>query len=796
MAENNEKLILPLLVTKSVVLYPGVNQNIDAGRSISLKAIEASLNNSSSLIFVTTQYSPDIDDIKGEDCYTVATLCKITSSTQRGKNVKVRMQPIDRVDLSLISLNEDGFFVCEGVVRKIEEYDAATGKAAIDSLSSLMESMPEVMMGMPKENMNALARTKDADLYCYEIAASLSLPTERKQKILEANNITDLVDLVTEGLLSQKQQNDIEKDIQSDIRENAEKQQKDYFLRERMKAIKKELGEDEGSDIDALLKKAEDNPYPDAVKAKVKSEAKKYEMMPQGSLEGALCLSYIETLLNVPWYEKTEDNNDLSEVERILDEDHYGLKEPKKRITEYLAVKQLTGNLKSPILCFYGPPGCGKTSLGKSIARALGRKFVKASLGGISDEAEIRGHRRTYVGSMPGRIISGMVRAGVNNPVFLLDEIDKVASSYKGDPSSALLEVLDPEQNFAFNDNFIEEPYDLSDVLFICTANDLENIPAPLRDRLELIEISSYTEYEKLQIGRQHLLKKQLELNGLTEEQVSFTDDAYLYIIRHYTREAGVRELERRIASCLRKIAVAIVKDPSITHVDVDEKKVVEYLGAPIYEDMSQKEQEAQIGVVTGLAYTEYGGEILPIEVNYFKGRGGFVVTGNLGDVMKESCSIALDYVKSNASKYNIDPEIFENNDIHIHVPEGAVPKDGPSAGVAITCAIISCLSRTPASPDVAMTGEVTLRGHALPIGGLREKSLAALRSGIKTIIVPKENKKDVDELPDEVKNSLEIVFMETVDDAVKVILGPINSEVTPVKPPKTSKAKSSKATA
>ena len=434
---------------------------------------------------------------------------------------------------------------------------------------------------------------------------------------------------------------------------------------------------------------------------------------------------------------------------------------------EYLAIKKLTGNLKSPILCFYGPPGTGKTSLGKSIARALGRKFFKCSLGGISDEAEIRGHRRTYVGSLPGRIIQGMRKAGVTNPVFLLDEVDKLASSYKGDPASALLEVLDPEQNNQFNDNYVEEPYDLSDVLFICTANYLDNIPGPLRDRLELIQLSSYTEIEKMHIAKEHLVKKQIALNGLKEEQVSFEDDSLRFIIRSYTREAGVRELERKIASCLRKVAVAYVKDPSITNTVVTPDKVREYLGVPYFED-TQKEKEAQVGVVTGLAYTEYGGDILPIEVNYFKGKGALILTGHLGDVMKESASIALDYVKSNAEAFEIDPEIFANNDIHIHVPEGAVPKDGPSAGVAMTCAIISCLSKRPVSPDVAMTGEVTLRGQSLPIGGLREKSLAALRSGIKKIVVPKDNKKDVDELPKEVKDTLQIVYMSSVEDAIK----------------------------
>ncbi|MCF0112878.1 MAG: endopeptidase La, partial [Bacilli bacterium] len=423
---------------------------------------------------------------------------------------------------------------------------------------------------------------------------------------------------------------------------------------------------------------------------------------------------------------------------RVLDDDHYGLEKVKKRIIEYLAVKKMTGNLKAPILCFYGPPGCGKTSLGRSIARALGRNFFKASLGGISDEAEIRGHRRTYVGSMPGRIIHGMTKSKTINPVFLLDEIDKVGGqNYHGDPSSALLEVLDPEQNFAFNDNYLEEPYDLSNVLFLCTANYLDNIPAPLRDRLELIEVPSYTEPEKIQITQGFLIPKQVKANGLKMEDISFTEEAIKTMIEHYSMEAGVRQLERLIASVCRKVVVDILSTENLPRpVLIDPEAVRKYLGAQLFEG-SKKEKENQIGVVTGLAYTEFGGDILPIEVTYFAGKGGLVLTGKLGEVMKESATIALDFVRANAEKFGINDEIFQKNDIHIHVPEGAVPKDGPSAGVAMTTAIISCLSHTPVDANVAMTGEVTLRGKALPIGGLREKSLAAMRSGIKHIIVP-----------------------------------------------------------
>ena len=773
MPEKANVLTLPLLVTRALVIFPGNQQLIEAGREFSIDAIKASKANSDSLLFVTSQINANVENPTKDDVYLTGTICRILSSTERNEHIRVRVEVIERAKIETIFENDDNgkYLVAQGSVSKLPEISDIKNDSIIKAIDKALSSMPAIVSTMPKNVANQVAHSNDAVSLCYALAGFLEAPNERKQAILEAATAEELMQNILVLLNGENQKNQIEKDIAETVRESTEKSQRDYFLREKLKAIKKELGEGENSnDPDSVLEKLEQNPYPEFVKTKVKNEVKKFNMMPPGSLEGALIQSYIDVLLNVPWYEKTEDNEDLKNVEQILNEDHFGLENPKKRIIEYLAVKKLTGNLKSPILCFYGPPGTGKTSLGKSIARALGRKFFKASLGGISDEAEIRGHRRTYVGSMPGRIIQGMRKAGVTNPVFLLDEVDKLASSYKGDPASALLEVLDPEQNTAFNDNYLEEPYDLSDVLFICTANYLENIPGPLRDRLELIELNSYTEIEKLHIAKDHLVSKQKTLNGLQEDQASFTDDAITYIIRHYTRESGVRNLERLIASCLRKVAVAIVKDPSIKHIEIDEKKVLEYLKTPIFDD-SNKEVEPQIGVVTGLAYTQFGGDILPIEVNYFKGKGGLILTGNLGDVMKESASIALDYVKSNAEHFQIDPDIFIGNDVHIHVPEGAVPKDGPSAGVAITTAIVSCLSKRPVNPDVAMTGEVTLRGNALPIGGLREKSLAALRCGIKAIIVPKDNKKDVEELPKEVKDSLKIEYMKTVDDAVKFAL-------------------------
>ena len=770
MSDRPQTLTLPLLPTRSFVLFPSTIQPIEAGRSFSINAIRAAHLQADSLLFVACQKNPNDETIDFDAIYHVGTLCRIVSIVEKGDLVRVRVDVVERIVLNEISYDQvNGYYVANGTIDNVPMMDEITNDSIIRAIVDKLNNLPNVLSLLNKSTLNQVNKVKDAASLCYILASNLQCSTEEKQAILECDNVNDLMEKILLLISGEQTKAQIDENIANSVRESTEKSQKEYFLREKLKAIKKELGEvtDDKNSPESILEKLEKNPYPENIKKKVKSELAKFDMMPQGSLEGALIQSYLDVLMSIPWWEKTEDDEDLKHVEAILDEDHYGLENPKKRIVEYLAIKKLTGNLKSPILCFYGPPGTGKTSLGKSIARALGRKFFKCSLGGISDEAEIRGHRRTYVGSLPGRIIQGMRKAGVTNPVFLLDEVDKLASSYKGDPASALLEVLDPEQNNQFNDNYVEEPYDLSDVLFICTANYLENIPGPLRDRLELIQLSSYTEIEKMHIAKEHLVAKQIALNGLKPEQVIFEDDALKFIIRSYTREAGVRELERKIASCLRKVAVNFVKNPDcgVTTINVD--KVREYLGVPIFED-TQKEKEPQVGVVTGLAYTEYGGDILPIEVNYFKGKGALILTGHLGDVMKESASIALDYVKSNAENFQVDPELFVNSDIHIHVPEGAVPKDGPSAGVAMTCAIISCLSHRPVSPDVAMTGEVTLRGQALPIGGLREKSLAALRSGIKKIVVPKDNKKDVDELPKEVKDTLQIVFMSSVEDAVK----------------------------
>ena len=777
----NEKqpLTLPFLITKGLVVYPNMNEAVDAGRPYSMEAIRQAKANSNSLLFVGCQKEADKDDIKiPDDVFETATLCRIVYSNEKDGSIKVRLIGSRRVLLSNIRF-EKGSYIADGSILEDEEGDANEELQLIAKLSQSLATSNFMNPNVVKNTLTSLQNGDSVGNVVDTIAQYLDFRVADKVALLAERNTNERLKILLRLLDEQKQITQIEQKLDETVRERAEKSQKEYFLREKMKAIKDELGEGAGvNDVDAIKAKLEKNPYPENVKAKIKNELHRMEMMPDGSLESSLILNYIQTLINVPWYQRTEDNDDLSNVQKILDENHFGLEKVKKRIIEYLAVKQATGTLKAPILCFYGPPGCGKTSLAKSIAQALGRKFYKCSLGGVSDEAEIRGHRRTYVGALPGRIIQGMTRAGTVNPVFLLDEIDKVGgANYRGDPSSALLEVLDPEQNFAFNDNFLEEPYDLSNVLFIATANYLENVPAPLRDRLELIEVPSYTEIEKLKIAADFLIQKQMKANGLKEGDIIFTEEGIREMIEFYTREAGVRELERLVASCCRKAIVELIKNPSLPRpIKVDAEQVKKYLGVEIFED-TKKEKEPQIGVVTGLAYTEFGGDILPIEATHFHGKGQLVLTGNLKDIMKESCMIALDYVRANATKYGIPEEMFEKNDIHLHFPEGAVPKDGPSAGIAITCAIISSLSGKPVNNNVAMTGEVTLRGKALPIGGLREKSLAALRSGIKTILVPEENKKDVDELPEEVKKGLAIHFMKCVDDALPFVFETENNK-------------------
>ena len=765
---SKKNLVLPVLITRGLVVFPSVVQVVDAGRDFSVAAINEAVDLCDKKIIIVSQKDPNVDNPEIGDFYEVGVVAKITKVEEMKRFLRITIIGEQKVRLSNVNKKANTIYAVASPIEEVlgdQQEEIALIKNIVKSLDG-----NKLTNSVPKAVLDEIARGISSYQLANYLGTYLGMSVKQKQEILELDNVNEKLMEILKVLNTEKQVSQIDKAIEERVRQSTDKSQKEYFLREKMKAIKEELGESEEDTSESILERLEKNPYPEHVKVKIRAELKRFEMMPQASLEASLIKSYIDLVMALPWYTSSQDNDDLENVRKILDEDHFGLEKIKDRIVEYLAVKKMTGNLKAPILCFYGPPGVGKTSLGRSIARALDRKFVKSSLGGISDEAEIRGHRRTYVGSMPGRIIAGMKKVGTNNPVFLLDEVDKLASNYKGDPASALLEVLDPEQNYAFNDNYIEEPYDLSNVLFIATANYLEDIPAPLRDRLELIEVNSYTEFEKIKIAMGFLVKKQLKANGLDPEKIEFTEVGIKHIINYYTRESGVRELERLISKIIRKVIVDVLTNKVDKKVIVNEEVVEKYLGTPVFEN-TKALKEPQVGVVTGLAYTQFGGDILPIEVNTFPGKGALVLTGKLGDVMKESASIALDYVRSNADRYGIKNDVFLNNDIHVHVPEGAVPKDGPSAGVAITTSIISCLTNVSVKNDVAMTGEVTLRGNALPIGGLREKSLAALRSGIKTIIVPSENKKAVEELPEEVKKNLNIVFMNKVDDALKVAL-------------------------
>ncbi len=755
----------PLLCTRGAVIFPMQDLAVEVGRQVSIDAVNYA-NSYVTNIVIVSQKDLTVDAPGPDDVYNVGTICRIKTSRERDDHLKVIFSGISRCRITKHFLKEGVNFV------EVEEFpDEVEDEAEIETLTK--KALAEFNVIAQKYNRPGFPIRQ---LTNFDVAlASVLVDTfaqiyiqniEEKQLFLEEENVNKRLNMMLNHIEKERNMDMIEQEINEKVKESIEDGQRDYYLREKLKAIKDELGgADAGSDIDDLRERVEKEPYPENVKEKAREEFKRYDMLPPSTGETGVIRTYLEWLLNVPWYQKSEDNENLEDASRILDEDHYGLTKVKERILEYLAVKQMTNSLKSPIICLVGPPGVGKTSLAKSVARALDRRFVKISLGGVRDEAEIRGHRRTYLGALPGRIIQGMKRAGTLNPVFLIDEIDKMASDYKGDPSSAMLEVLDPEQNSQFSDHYLEEPYDLSDVLFICTANYRDNIPPALLDRLEIIELSSYTEFEKLNIAKNHLIRKQVELNGLKNSQISIGDDMLLYLIRHYTREAGVRQLERVIGTLCRKSVLAILKEKKRS-VKITKKLINTWLGHEIF-DYGTKEKHDQIGVVTGLAYTSFGGDILPVEVNYFEGKGNLIVTGQLGDVMVESTKIALDFIKANAKKYGIPIEFFEKHDIHIHVPEGAVPKDGPSAGVTITTAIVSALTHKAVKKELAMTGEVTLRGNVLPIGGLKEKSLAAHRSGIHTIIIPKGNLKDLDDIPDTVKNDVKYIPVEKVDQVI-----------------------------
>ncbi len=760
---------LPVICTRGMVVFPSHEISLDVGRSFSLKAIELSVNEFDENVVFISQTNPLDENTDFDHVYHYGTLCKIKRRIKRDNHGTIKLTVEGQKRIEILNLEErDGCLFAKTKYLEDIHGNRAEEIALVRKLTDQMQTMHKNLQVFPREVFASLSQGMSASALADTIGQYINVELKTKQAILAECDINKRLLLVLASMEEEKTINEIEEKINLKVKESIDENQREYYLREKLRAIKEELGDtpSKEDDTDYIREEIQSKPYPQHIKDKIEEELKRYDMMPPASSEANVVRTYIDWVMKTPWYQETEDTQDINEVERILDEDHFGLEKPKERIVEHLAVKQMTQSLNAPIICLVGPPGVGKTSISKSIARALGRKFVKASLGGVRDEAEIRGHRRTYLGSMPGRIIQGMKKAGVVNPVFLLDEIDKMSSDYKGDPTSAMLEVLDPEQNQFFSDNYLEEPYDLSKVLFIATANDLGSIPDPLRDRLEIIEISSYTEQEKLEIAKRHLLKKECKVHGLKDEQLHISDDAFMYVIRHYTREAGVRQLERLIAKICRKAVLKILKDQSLM-LTLNVEDLEEYLGKAPFEH-TKKLDKPQVGVVTGMAYTQYGGDILPIEVNHFAGSGKFIITGQLGDVMKESASIALDYMKANSQKYGLENIAFDKQDIHIHVPEGAVKKDGPSAGVTLTTAILSAFSNRPVRDDVAMTGEITLRGQVLPIGGLKEKSISAHRSGIRTIIIPKDNEKDIDDIPESVQNDLNIILADNIDTVLE----------------------------
>ena len=772
MNENDANPIvqLPLVCTRGVVVFPNQEVIIDVGREKSTRAVEEAQEKYESQVILVAQRDLALEEPDVNDVYSYGTLCQIKHIRRMDGYLRVKFRGMQRVELHTI-INDDTLMSVTAEVKTDIAQDPMEEVALVRKIAKQFEEIEAVSQTIPKEMINELSKGVSAPVLSDQIAQLFPFTLEKRQELLETLGVNERLYLILQEIESEKELSQIENKINDKVKTRIEESQKEYYLREKMRAIKEELGDvpDTDKDVDAIRKRLEENPYPDSIKDKIRDELSRYEMLPAASGETGVIKTYIDWMMDLPWWQESRDNEDLNLASEILDADHYGLEKIKERILEYLAVKQMTNSLRAPIICLVGPPGVGKTSLAKSVARALDRKFVKISLGGVKDESEIRGHRRTYLGSMPGRFIQAMKKAGTVNPVFLIDEIDKMASDYKGDPASAMLEVLDPEQNSLFSDHYIEEPYDLSKVLFIATANYLENIPNALRDRLEIIELSSYTELEKIEIAKRHLVPKQIKENGLKTSQLKIDDEMISFLIRYYTRESGVRQLERVIATVCRKSVLAILKDNKRS-IKVTKKLVKEWLGHEKFE-YGKRETKDQIGTVTGLAYTSFGGDVLQVEVNHFEGKGKLVITGQLGDVMKESATIAYDYVRANAKKYKIQPEVFEKNDIHIHVPEGAVPKDGPSAGVTLTTALVSSLSDTPVKANLAMTGEVTLRGNVLPIGGLKEKSMAAHRCGITTIVIPKANVKDLDDVPATVKESVNFVPVERVSQVLDVAL-------------------------
>ncbi|MBD0381657.1 endopeptidase La [Paenibacillus sedimenti] len=758
---------LPLLPLRGLLVYPSMVLHLDVGREKSVKALERAMVDDS-MILLCSQSEINIEEPSKEDIYRIGTIAKVRQMLKLPNGtIRVLVEGVLRAEITEYLVNEEYY---EVTAKELPEQEITDPE--IDALMRTVLNQFEHYINLSKkvtpETLAAVSDIDEPGRLADVICSHLSLKIKDKQEILETVDVRERLEKMLNILNNEREVLELERKISQRVKKQMEKTQKEYYLREQMKAIQKELGDKEGraGEVDELRNQLNEAELPDKVREKVEKEIDRLEKMPATSAEGGVIRNYIDWLLGLPWSKRTEDDLDLAKAEEILNEDHFGLEKPKERVLEYLAVQKLVQKLKGPILCLVGPPGVGKTSIARSIARSMGRQFIRISLGGVRDEAEIRGHRRTYVGAMPGRIIQGMKNAGANNPVFLLDEIDKMAMDFRGDPASALLEVLDPEQNSTFSDHFIEAPFDLSNVMFITTANAVHNIPRPLLDRMEVLYIPGYTEIEKLQIAKRYLLPKQKRDHGLQEEQLLVEEAALMKIVREYTREAGVRNLEQQVAGMCRKAAKQIVADPSAP-VQVIAGNLQDYLG-PAKFRYNVAEEKDQIGAVTGLAWTEVGGDTLVIEVTVMPGTGKLTLTGKLGDVIKESAQAAFSFTRSRAVELGIPTDFHEKNDIHIHIPEGAIPKDGPSAGITMGTALISALTNIPVSRQVAMTGEITLRGRVLPIGGLKEKALAAHRAGIRKILLPQDNEKDIIEIPESVRNELTFIPVSHMDQVLE----------------------------
>ncbi len=761
---------MPAVALRGMVILPGMVAHFDVSRAKSIKAVEEAMMDEQKIFLVAQkdveQENPDIEDL-----FKIGIIAEVKQVIKLQNNiVRILVEGKERAELSAFLENPD--YLLAEIIRFDEEVDGGLPEEAKEAmLRSIQETFGKYVVVNPKmgkELQRQLSEITDLEKLMNQLANSLPVHFEEKQKILDAVSMTERYEVLMALLLKEIEIIAIKNDFQAKVKAHVDKNQKEYLLREQMKVIREELGEDNTeSDADHFMDALGKIKADKEVKEKIKKEIDRFKNISSSSSESAVARGYIETLLELPWNKTSRDNKDLKNAEQILNADHYGLEKVKERMLEFLAVRNLTSKGESPIICLVGPPGTGKTSIARSVAKALDKRYVRISLGGVRDEAEIRGHRRTYVGAMPGRIVNGLRSAGVKNPLMLLDEIDKMSSDYKGDTASALLEVLDAEQNKKFRDHYVEIPIDLSEVLFIATANSVQDIPRPLLDRMELIEVTSYTENEKLHIAKEHLLAKQMERNGIRPEQLAITDKAMAKIISGYTREAGVRNLERKLGEICRKAARPLYEGEK-EKIKVTEQNLEKFLGKEKY-SFDKKNDTDEVGIVRGLAWTSVGGDTLEIEVNIMPGKGEFQLTGQLGDVMKESAQAGISYIRSVSEEYHIPKKFFQENDIHIHIPEGAVPKDGPSAGITMATAMLSAITKTPVRADVAMTGEITLRGRVLPIGGLKEKTLAAKNAGIKTICVPKKNEKDIDEISPEIKKGLEIVFVEQMKDVLDV---------------------------